>query len=604
MFLFLSTVAGCSSGGMGDPACSAASDGFISLECAASLLVDKQDNIHLYQWPLPLKPGDRLEEGIPEGDEENPPKVLTLEHDSWFFFADLEPGALWNHPTEFILVNRVSGEVTRHRRNSYPKINDLALFSTPEERSETMVRIPGFSYPDSIWMQLNTQALDPNKIAALSFAEPTSLEKHIPPNFSPDDPLAKQNPKWDDETEAEYQERLKGMFETMQSDAETDAELDKCPVPDCEGVAAKFALIIDGGRVGGPIKDFGEYLRKQGVNTRVVSAETAEPANPQSATDFPTSLKNIEAAFDWLAGNVSNCCDEVLIVISAHGAKNGVLEMNPEQTVRDVGNPDPAATKKIGRPDGGFLSTAQLKKYLNKLKTCRVKVQILSCYSGRHLELGINKIPPETTGCMCRVIAVSSSARQTSGIGGVTTFMEKYRETNSFAEAYKHYKKEWSKYPGKTDRYLMTPQVQATDCVLCKDQDEDGILSGLELEKNYSDPENPDTDGDGLCDSCEKTHETNPRASDSDKDGIPDGEEVERGTNPLDSDSDGDGLSDRYEKLAETDPLKPDTDGDGLTDGEEALERRTLPTNPDTDGDGKSDGKEVREGTDPNDPQS
>ena len=59
---------------------------------------------------------------------------------------------------------------------------------------------------------------------------------------------------------------------------------------------------------------------------------------------------------------------------------------------------------------------------------------------------------------------------------------------------------------------------------------------------------NEDTDADGLAD-CEETetHKTNPQDADTDDDGLNDGDEVARGTDPLDPDSDNDGLDDGTE---------------------------------------------------------
>lgn len=90
------------------------------------------------------------------------------------------------------------------------------------------------------------------------------------------------------------------------------------------------------------------------------------------------------------------------------------------------------------------------------------------------------------------------------------------------------------------------------------------------------------------------------QAVDSDKDGLDDVREKEIGTNPQNTDSDGDGLSDGDEVVVhKTNPLKADTDDDGLSDGDETLIWRTNPLNPDTDGDGYPDGTEVRNGYSP-----
>ena len=58
--------------------------------------------------------------------------------------------------------------------------------------------------------------------------------------------------------------------------------------------------------------------------------------------------------------------------------------------------------------------------------------------------------------------------------------------------------------------------------------------------------------------------------ADPDGDGLTNGEEEELGTDPDNPDTDGDGLDD-YTEVHETgtDPTNPDTDGDGYDDGDE-----------------------------------
>jgi rubrerythrin len=158
------------------------------------------------------------------------------------------------------------------------------------------------------------------------------------------------------------------------------------------------------------------------------------------------------------------------------------------------------------------------------------------------------------------------------------------------------------------------------------------------------DPDNPDSDNDGLKDGEEVLdHKTNPINPDTDGDYLYDGEEIKgltRGTpkgpagryfsptNPLHADTDGDGLADGEEVYgiffnpslieitnrefyyfivitfnpdlidlfgsaeayeAFSDPTKPDSDGDGLTDYEEVILYFTNPMSKDTDGDGIND---------------
>jgi flagellar hook capping protein FlgD/thrombospondin type 3 repeat protein len=129
--------------------------------------------------------------------------------------------------------------------------------------------------------------------------------------------------------------------------------------------------------------------------------------------------------------------------------------------------------------------------------------------------------------------------------------------------------------------------------ISCSDDDADDLLWRDET-KIGTDPNNPDTDGDGLNDGYEyyRSH-TNPLKADTDSDGLRDNDELLYGTNPLKADTDRDGLGDGVEIRIGTDPLKKDTDGDSLNDGIEVNKYHTDPLVPDTDGDGLSDWYEV-----------
>ncbi|WP_297128084.1 calcium-binding protein [Thermococcus sp.] len=118
----------------------------------------------------------------------------------------------------------------------------------------------------------------------------------------------------------------------------------------------------------------------------------------------------------------------------------------------------------------------------------------------------------------------------------------------------------------------------------------------LEVSWLMLDPNDPDSDGDGIIDSLDIV----PVNYDIDGDKL-----IEQDTCAYFTDCDGDGLYDYWEHLLKTDPKNPDTDGDGLTDYEEAgsvwsnLDENGTPhwiysdpLNPDTDGDGFTDFEE------------
>ncbi len=158
-----------------------------------------------------------------------------------------------------------------------------------------------------------------------------------------------------------------------------------------------------------------------------------------------------------------------------------------------------------------------------------------------------------------------------------------------------------------------------------------------------------DTDGDGLSDTDEEKIGTDPEDADSDDDGVPDGAEPGPGddtdgdglVNALDPDSDNDGLFDGTELgkdcanadtdpangncvpdgdmgLTTTDPLDADTDDGGISDGSEDANGNGViddgegdPEDPaddttinDEDEDGLSDDFEIRIGTNPGDADS
>ncbi len=140
-----------------------------------------------------------------------------------------------------------------------------------------------------------------------------------------------------------------------------------------------------------------------------------------------------------------------------------------------------------------------------------------------------------------------------------------------------------------------------------EDTDDDGLEDGLEALFG-SDPFQVDSDSDTLTDGNEYSLRQlrysclSPVLPDSDFDGLGDGEELATSfsgeLSPCDRDTDDDGVLDAVELFDGTDPVDPgsalpDTDGDGLTDNYEAILSGTDPASPDQDGDGLSDAEEV-----------
>lgn len=194
------------------------------------------------------------------------------------------------------------------------------------------------------------------------------------------------------------------------------------------------------------------------------------------------------------------------------------------------------------------------------------------------------------------------------------------------------------------------------------DRDGDGLSNIQEEDEVFTNPNDPDTDGDGIPDGAEffggnpadpRSNPTNPLVADTDADGLCDGDGTDSATgvrvsgcalgedvnndglldpnetNPNNADTDGDLLADGLEVLQgnygaegaagtvdadagragrQTNPLDRDTDDDGLDDGVEDVNKdgafnpnlnETDPTDADTDDGGESDGSERGNGRNP-----
>ncbi len=136
------------------------------------------------------------------------------------------------------------------------------------------------------------------------------------------------------------------------------------------------------------------------------------------------------------------------------------------------------------------------------------------------------------------------------------------------------------------------------------DSDADWLRDDIEVNTYFSNPNDIDSDGDGLLDFNEAYLGLSPIQKDTDGDGMEDKWELDNGLDPLDpadatADADADGLDNLGEFQFDTDPNYRDSDGDWLPDGTEVYVSGTDPQNPDTDADGELDFSELWGGTDP-----
>ena len=158
---------------------------------------------------------------------------------------------------------------------------------------------------------------------------------------------------------------------------------------------------------------------------------------------------------------------------------------------------------------------------------------------------------------------------------------------------------------GMPDDFEITHSLNLSANDANDDPDGDN-LTNINEYRNGTDPNNLDSDGDGINDGDEITvHTTLPTQTDTDRDGLSDGDEINTtGTDPLDADSDNDGVSDGLEITLGTDPNDQndtpilDSDGDGVSDATDNCP--TLPNPDQTDSDGDGDGN-ICDGDDDND---
>lgn len=144
-----------------------------------------------------------------------------------------------------------------------------------------------------------------------------------------------------------------------------------------------------------------------------------------------------------------------------------------------------------------------------------------------------------------------------------------------------HYCAQLASEPQQTAFFLSA--LDGPPAIVAADFDTDGDRLGDLDEPRYgTNPDDPDTDDDGLLDGVELIATLNPldptdATRDFDGDGLTNAAEIALGTNVRSRDTDADGLNDPVEPTLGTNPLRADTDGGGRKDGAEANTDHTDP---------------------------
>lgn len=161
------------------------------------------------------------------------------------------------------------------------------------------------------------------------------------------------------------------------------------------------------------------------------------------------------------------------------------------------------------------------------------------------------------------VILTADDANEDAPVSGVTASLylgnsDKPLYTMSSTDKESSIKAEWLIREGGNYRLVVVDKAGNTTTFGTKPENM----------KEWTEQYYADSDKDGLCDEYEHNiSKTDPQNPDSDHDGLTDGEEVRLGTNPNSGDTDGDGLSDYLEvREYHTDPKKADANKDGLGD--------------------------------------
>ena len=286
----------------------------------------------VHAWPVVIPQGATITDGM--ADDVAP---ITVTRPSWLFFVDVYPGALFEHPTQFVLVDQATNLATSYASLSYPVVSGVALFATPDQLSEPTLVVAGVATLEA-----------PATLHALGWSPPTPVNTGYPTT-----PPPSTFERFSGETQPDFTRRYRGSLEAPQPLDVAQSELSNCP--DCDGKAGghRYALIVAGGQLSTTVpSELATFLRGQGWIVTYLAPAQAD--DPREMLPGFAQIATVPAVLGALAdiGSKAQCCDEVFVVINAHGSPTGFLQLNPRQTIVPDAT-QPTITKTIGDPGAG-----------------------------------------------------------------------------------------------------------------------------------------------------------------------------------------------------------------------------------------------------------
>jgi len=436
----------------------------LTKEEALNLVVNeivKDNDYYVYMIDTPLEPGTIVTIKRPEGDYN-----VSITENTWLLFVDEEPGAPFAHPTKIVLISQATAKYRVYDSQYYPIVNGVSYWSTMEERmNESYI-----AYPE-----------DPDLDVEL--VESTTYEYRY------------------------YYDSMGAPGSGVPTGTSVPFDDDLC----CEGVEKKkFGLVIQGydePMFKSDTVNAYNMLKGRGYSNADINYLTADAGDALS--DGQTTLANVAAALANIGTN-ADCCDEVFIYISSHGAsaqqwqyknkatgettwtssaaslpggvanweytgntaKHHMVELNPQFTTP---SPTPGgAPVTHGSPNGGKAWSTAIATYLDNIDSCYVTVMYFSCYSGT----AANALAGKGRTIITPVGDRPAWGRSTPGFGSYFTnwFIEAKGQGKSDKEAFDYAKQKTSAdaaAKGRVQTGTWTSSTERCRCchVVCDESD-------------------------------------------------------------------------------------------------------------------------------------